>query len=609
MMSNNYGISNTRDIEFVLGEWLPTEEVFNLDAFVEGFAKEDVPALLDAMRVFAKDYLEQAEDEADRFGVIFEDNKVHCCPTYKEMYDAMQEDGWGTSNFEVGGDGVVMPSILFAAEEEVMGSACLPIVSLLTLCGGVANLIQRFASDEVKDKVLPHLFSGEWTGSMCMTEAVAGSDIGSLQSKAKPTDTEGVFQIRGNKQFISFGDHDLTDNAIYAMLARVEGAAPGSKGLSLFVVPKCWIEDDGSLSDNDVIPVGIEGKMGLHGMPTVRMAFGQQGGCRGWLLGKDPRENDGRGDGISQMFTLMNFARINVGFFSVGQISNAVGNAVDYCKERVQGHPRVVPEGATPTLIYHEDVRRALMLGKAHEEAIRAMLYKTMFNYDISMHHPDEATRKAAAERVDFAVPLCKAYPAETEWDVIAEQLQLFGGYGYCDEFPMLKFACDCKVNSIWEGTDYIQSEDLVRRKFFINDSALFNRFISELSAFIDEVPASDVFVDEVRILNEARNALCTIHGYLEDWDVRLALVYAKRVLMATAQLYASWCILDEAFLANSCLENLTSADSDYEYYKGKIASMKYYLHNVTPEVAHLANMMSTPDDTALTIDVESFDF
>lgn len=608
-MSSNFAYANTRDIEFVLGEWLPTENIFNLDRYAGKVEKADIPEFLESIRVLSKTVLEPADLAGEEFGVTFEDTHAGCAPEHKEAFATIQMDGWGTSSIDDDPDAWAMPHIVFAAGQEMMAAGCVSVSALVTLTTGVADLIQTYGSEEVKEIFLPKLFEGEWTGAMCLTETTAGSDTGAMRTRAKVTDDPRIFNIEGNKQFISYGDHDLTDNIVYALLARVEGAKPGVKGLSLFIVPRYWPNEDGTLEDNGVYSVGIEEKMGLHGMPTLRLAFGLNGTCRGWLLGENPLDNDGNGTGIAQMFKLMNFARLGVGFASLGFAANAVYNARDYCKERVQGSLYGADPSDKTTIIHHDDVRRALMAGKSQVDAMRAMLYKTAYYYDLAHTHPDSEMREQAGRWVSFTTPLCKAYPSDTVWEIAAEQLQLFGGYGYCEDFPLAKIARDSKIESIWEGTNYIQASDLVFRKFEEHDRQSLTEFRKAIAKFLKTERDNEELKSEFVRLRKAVESFDEIVSFVQNAPYHLKAEYAKRILTATAQLYASWCILDQATLAVKCLKGLEKTHPDWAFYQGKIASARYYLRNITPSISLLAECLKDPDPTAIEADLEIFEF
>ena len=611
-MASSFAYGNTRDLEFVIKEWLPLEDVLALDPYAEMFAPEDVPDLLDSMRVFAKGMLEPADEAGEAHGVKFEGGQVHVCPEVSDAYRQLQEDGWGSSNFDDDPEGYRMPRVLFAAAQEMMGAACISAMGAATLTSGVAQLLQNFGNDYVREAYLPYLLSGEWTGAACLTETTSGSDVGTLTTRALPTETPGVYDLRGNKQFISFGDHDMTENIVYCVLARVKGALPGTRGLSLFCVPKLWVEEDGSLVSNGVAPVGIEEKMGLHSMPTCRMAFGQTGQCRGWLMGDlrecDPLLHDGRGQGMAQMFDMINFARLSVGQYCVGYAANAVANAREYAKGRVQGRALAGNDAKRVPIIEHAEVRRSLLAGKAQVEAMRAMLYRAQHYLDLSRFHPDEAVREGALDWVQFSVPLCKAYPGDTVHAVAAECLQVFGGYGFCEDYPAAKILRDAKVNSIWEGTSYMQARDLVDRKFRMKGGALFGRF----RKLVDELAEASAGVGEctlpARAVQDAAVRYDQLVEALAGMEVEMRPTYLRRVLEATARLYAAALLVDQARLAADKLAQ-GCTPQDETFYRGKLAVARFFAANELPFVASLADQMAQPDATAVDVLAESLDY
>ena len=291
-------------------------------------------------------------------------------------------------------------------------------------------MIGLYGNEELKNKFQPNLFSGKWGGTMCLTEAGAGSDVGDMLAKAYPTDDPRIYKIKGQKIFITAGDRDDVENIIHLYLARVEGAAQGTKGLSLFLMPKYWINEDGSFSDNDVQCIGIEHKMGLKGSVTASLVSGENNNCRGWLLGAPP-DAEGKGQGMKQMFNMMNDARIDTGRLATAVASNAYWNAKNYGKERVQGRPLTNPKAGRVTINKHEDVKRMYMLNKATTEACRALLAKCYYYEDVAGFATDPERRKWAHGKIEMLTPLCKAYPSDEAWGLISESLQSYGGYGY----------------------------------------------------------------------------------------------------------------------------------------------------------------------------------
>ncbi|NLN87492.1 MAG: acyl-CoA dehydrogenase, partial [Syntrophomonadaceae bacterium] len=411
---------------------------------------------------------------------------------------------------------------------------------------------------------------------------------------------------------ISGGDNDFTENIIHLYLARIEGSRPGTAGISLCVVPKFWVNEDGSLEPNDFQITGIEHKMGQHGSVTASLAAGDNDGCRGWLLGVDPRTNEGKGEGMPQMFQMMNLARMETGHMALSCIANAFANARDNAKERIQGRAFTNPRGGRVAIINHEDIKRTLMMGKAHTDAIRAMMYRVYLAFDQRHRDPDPAVRKAASDLIEMTTPLCKAYPTDESWWLIGEAIQAYGGYGYCSEYPVEQIARDSKIYSIWEGTNFIQSLDLVGRKMTMKGGSVFAGFLQEMVDFCaanKENPALlKEFANLERALNAYQKMIGALTGYMKDNLAKIPL-YSRRVLTATSILYAGRQLLDQAVLAARRAEELGPDHYDYNFYYGKVASARYYLRNVMPTVWSLSEIIIDGDTSAIDVPIEVFEY
>ncbi len=625
-MSANFAYLNARDLKFILKEWLPTEEIFAYPKYADYYSKEDLDSVLDPCLKMAKELIEPTNSDGDDHPCRYENGKVVTPPTFGPLFHKLQEEGWGTSNIDNSEGAMVLPKILLASVWEMFMAANPTFLPYIILTGGAAELVRDFATDEIREVFLPKMMDGTWAGTMCLTEPSAGSDVGDILSKAYPTDNPRIFKIKGSKMFITGGDNDFTENVIHLYLARIEGAKAGTKGISLFIVPKYWVNEDGSLSDNDVQTTGIEHKLGQYGSITASLSFGENNGCRGWLLGANPMENDGIGEGMAQMFEMMNGARMETGHLALACICNAFYNTRDYCKERIQGRLMTNPQAGRVTIINHEDIKRTLLMGKAHMEAMRAMMYRTYFAFDIKYNDSDPNKRKKASNLIEVTTPLCKAYPSDEAWWLIGEAIQAYGGYGYCEEYPVAQIARDVKIYSIWEGTNFIQSMDLVGRKWMLGKGAVFADFIQEMRDFYEankvmvEAAASgepgqlDLSLDkEFAILGRALDAYTqmqmAIGGYMGQKKVGMLPLYARRILTATSQLYAGRCILDQALLASKKAQEVGSEHYDYNFYIGKIISAKYFLRNVVPNVWAVADIIKDGDCSAIDIPIAAFDF
>jgi len=611
-MSSNFAYLNTRDLEFIIQEWLPSEKVFNYDQFKDYYSKEDVKSVLAPILKMAKELVEPTNEDGDSNPVKLVDGKVTLPKSFGPLFHKLQSEGWGTSNIDKSEDAMIMPHVLHSAVIELLCAANPTFYPYILLTSGAADLIQSFADKDLKDIFLPKMMDGTWSGTMCLTEPSAGSDVGDILSKAYPTDDPRIFKIKGQKIFITGGDNDFCENIIHLYLARVEGAQAGTGGISLFIVPKFWVNEDGSFSDNDCITTGVEHKLGQMGSCTAALAFGDSGNCRGFLLGKNPLTNDGKGEGMAQMFQMMNLARMETGHMAHCCIANAFYNARDYAKDRVQGRPFTNPRGDRVSIINHEDIRRTLMMGKAYTEANRAMLMKALFNFDIREHDPNPEEAKKAATYVEIVTPLCKAFPSDEGWWLCGEAIQAYGGYGFCEEYPVAQIARDIKIYSIWEGTNFIQSLDLVGRKMGMAKGAAFGAFMQEMKDFCAANKGAAGLEKEFANFDRALTAYDGILGALVAWkssNPSLIPTYSRRVLTATAQLHAGHLLLDQALIAQKKAAEVGADHFDYKFYDGKVKTAKWFLRNVVPAVWCAADIITDGDTSALDIDIAAFDY
>ncbi|NPV89257.1 MAG: acyl-CoA dehydrogenase [Firmicutes bacterium] len=610
-MSYRYAY-NTRDIKFILKEWLPVDEVLAFDRYKNYYSKEDLDPIVDQVRKVAEEVIAPTAEDGETIGVRFEDGKVYIPPSFHKAHRFLQDQGWGASNFDIAGEGC-LPFTVFGLLWEIMSGANAALMPYVGNAGAVASVIHHYASDELKKKFLPNLLNGTWGGTMCLTEPSAGSDVGDMLSKAYPTDQPGLYKIKGQKIFITVGDRDDVENIIHLFLARIDGAAKGTKGLSLFIMPKYWINEDGTVVDNDVQSAGIEHKMGLKGQATVQLVVGENDGCRAYLIGNPPDEN-GVGQGIMQMFNMMNEARLDTGRLATAVASNAYWNAKDYGKERVQGRLLTNPKSGRVTINKHEDVKRMYLLNKATTEACRALLAKCYYYEDVREFAPDKERRKWAQSKLDVLTPLCKAYPSDEAWGLIAESLQSYGGYGYCEDYPAANAARDCKIWSIWEGTNFIQAMDLIGRKWTQGKGVPFGMTLKEIEDFIGANKGSLEGMDkEIGHLEKALAAYRGIQmmaaGYAQSGKIGLMAVFARRILTATAQLYCGYLLLDQAVIAKKKMAELGEGHYDYNFYLGKVISARYYLNNAVPNVWHVADLVKIGDTSVIEAPDEIFEY
>jgi len=609
MPHNNY-LYQTRDIKFQIKEWLPMNDLLSLDAYKDYYGLDDFDAILDVNYKVCRDVICPANKDADDPGMKYvggNERAVVSPDSFKTVYNTVMDAELGPQ-FGNRGEGKI-PLTWYAPILEMQSGASPALVMFWCLTQGATTVIQKFCSQKHQDMFLPKMFSGEWSGTMCLTEPGAGSEVGAVQTKAFPTDTPGLWKIKGQKCFITSGDHDMAENIIHLVLAKCPGAKEGTAGISLFLVPKFWVNEDGSMGAwNDVTSVGIEHKMGLHGSSTLTLAFGENDNCYGWMVG-DEDPVDGRGRGMAQMFQYMNEERLNTGLFSLGALGSAYYAALDYAKVRVQGKKSTDPKGPSVRIIEHEDVRRMLLLQKSVMEAIRALIYQTYYYVDLSHDAPTPEERKYADDMFMINNPLCKAYASDMAWLMTAEAIQCHGGYGFMEEYAPASLARDCKIYSLWEGTNFIQSQDFTGRKFTMKDGVPFKKWLKEIEDFIISQKTPE-FAAEFAMMEEAFAAFKSIIDMNAAWqsnDRQMKQLFATRTMHAAARIYCGKLMLSQGLLAAKRLAELGDDHFDANFYKGKIASVKFYIMNVVPEVFGYYRVMKAGDSSAIDMAEEQF--
>lgn len=606
-MSATYSYG-TKELKFVLKEWLPMQQIFDYDRYKDYYSLDDIDTMVDQVNKICRDMIAPYNDDVP---VRLENGKTYVNPEFKRLFKYIQENGWGTSNIDHHGEGCI-PLTVLCALGEMMCAANPSFMPYIGLTTGAAGLVQSFADDDLKEMFLPKMFDGTWSGTMCLTEATAGSDVGDILSRAYPTDDPRIYKIKGSKIFITGGDGDHVENIIHLYLARIEGGKPGTKGISLFIVPKYWVNPDGSLEPNDVETTAVEHKLGLKGSATAALATGENNNCRGWLLGTFDKET-GEGQGMEQMFQMMNEERHITGMAALSVTSNAFWNAAAYCKERIQGRPITNPRGDRVTIINHEDVKRMLLLNKATLEACRAICLKTAFLMDVVDNETDPEKKKIAKGKWDCLTPVAKAYPSDEAWPLVGECMQAMGGYGYCEEYPIAQSARDVKIYSIWEGTNFIQAMDLIGRKWMMGKGAVFAGLLQDIDDFIQANKNTEGFEKEFAKLEKAlasyRQIQMTIGGFFGAKQYGLMPTYARRILTATGQLLGGWCMLEQGMIAKKRMEELGKDHWDYNFYYGKLLSCQYYLRNVVPNVWHLLEIIQEGDTSCMEAPIEIFDY
>lgn len=605
-MGVNFYRRDDRDLKFVLFEQMDIDRVLGYGAFGD-FSREDLGLIIEEANKMAREVLGPVMQDGDRQGCVWSERGVKTPEAWKQCWRLMFEAGWPAASLspEFGGQG--LPNVVGGLIDEFFVGANMAFMSFPGLTTGNGELIEEYGTDQDRELFVEKMYTGVWGGTMCLTEPQAGSDVGALTTKAVPdpaADDPRIHRIEGNKRFISCGEHDLTENIIHLVLARLEGAPAGTKGLSLFIVPKIWVNPDGSLGEpNDVVCTGIEHKMGLHGSSTCSLSFGENGGCRGILLGRP-------NGGIAQMFKMMNHSRIICGRQATALTAAAYDAAREYAKERVQGERFGSRDGRRLALVEHEDVRRMLMNLKSGSEAMRAFLARLLFYSDVAGHDPDPAERQKAQERVDLLTPLVKAYHASLAFDFIKDAVHVFGGSGYCSDFPVEQYLRDVKIVDIWEGTHYIQSADLAGRKLGMRGGEVFREQIQEIANFAAAHADDQDFAPDCRLLGEATGMVgdfaARFAGYMGGEKTPLVPLYATRLLDSMAETVMAQLLLDQALIARERLAGVDPAGADAAFYRGKIASARYFCRNILTNVYGRHASLIQEDRTALEVPLES---
>ena len=531
-------ILDSRDLRFILFDQLKIQNLTSYEAFKD-MDREIFEATLDLAEQIAIEKLYDANIKGDRTGVTYDPEKrtVTTPAEYKGGMQAINEAGFVSISNDPRWGGMGMPDPVWKGCLEYAAASGIPLSMYLTLNLGVINLIRRHGPADLQNTYLEKMVMGEWSGTMCLTEPTAGTDVGALKTKAVKQD-DGTYRITGNKIFITCGDTDLYENVVHAVLARVEGAPAGTRGISIFIVPKFLPDGDGRPGkSNDVVCTGIEHKMGLHGSPTCSLSFGDNGDCVGYLLGDECQ-------GMGIMFEMMNEARLDVAYQGLGVSSAAYMHAATYAKGRIQGKgPR--PGDGQVTIINHPDVQRMLLGMKSTIEAMRALNYYCSLQYDL-MHVGSGEEKQEAEAMLDFLIPQCKAGCTDQSWLITGEAMQVYGGYGYCSEYPVEQYARDSKILSIYEGTNGIQSLDLLIRKLLKNpDMNNYRIYKKRIRATIDTATG----IADEKHLAVVREALGQMDEVVQHLSGELAAGRQAEVLAQAVPVQQAFTMLSYAWM------------------------------------------------------------
>ena len=592
-------IAPVRDMQFVIRELAGLERLTALPGYEE-VTLELADAVLEEAAKLASEVLAPLNKTGDEQGASLTRDGVVAAQGFGAAYRQFVENGWNGlgGDSEYGGQG--LPGLIAAATVEIWNSANMAFALCPLLTAGAMEALKQHGARELKARYLPKLVSGEWTGTMNLTEPQAGSDLSAVRTKAVPEGDH--YRLYGQKIFITWGDHDMTDNVVHLVLARTPDAPEGVRGISLFLVPKVLIDADGNLGErNDVRCVSIEHKLGIHASPTCVMSFGDAQGAIGYLVGQENK-------GLAHMFTMMNEARQKVGLQGLGIAERAYQAARDYAKERVQGRPAGQKSGDRVTIIHHPDVRRMLLTMKSQIEAMRAFGYVLAADLDLAHKHPDEAERRRRQARVDLLIPVLKGWCTELAVEVTSLGVQVYGGMGFIEETGACQYLRDARIAPIYEGTTGIQAADLVGRKLPADKGWAMAALIGEMHAVEPQLAQADgadfasiraALRDGVLALEQATQwVLQTIE---QDPDATLAASFSY--LMLVGYVCGGWQMARAAVAARACLQS----GEHKGFYRAKIATATFYAEQIMPKANALLSAVKSGASTALALGEECF--
>ncbi len=598
-------IADRRDVDFVLHEQIQVEDLSKTELFTD-FNKKTVDMIVKEARNLAIKEILPTRELGDQEGCQFDNGKVTVPESFHKAFELLKDGEWVamTEDPEWGGQG--MPTTVALAASDYLVGANFAFMMYAGLTHGAGKLIESFGTQLQKRLFLNKMYTGEWTGTMLLTEPEAGSDVGALTTSAVKND-DGTYSITGNKIFISGGEHDLSENIIHPVLARIEGAPGGSKGISLFIVPKIWVNDDGSLGEfNDVVCTGIEEKMGIHGNSTCSLMLGGRGKCRGMLLGEENK-------GMRAMFLMMNEARLLVGLQGLACASSAYMYAVDYARQRVQGKNllQMMDQNAfSVPIIQHPDVRRQLMMMKVYVEGIRSLLYYVGMCEDRVKICEDANEKSKYQGIIDVLIPIAKGYVTDRAFEVCSHGVQVYGGYGYIRDYPMEQLLRDCRITMIYEGTNGIQAMDLLGRKLGLNKGKPVMDLLGEIQKSIAMAKDSQGLEDLAAKLEEIVDKLGEVALHMGTTamspNVLNAFAFAHPFMEVCGDVVMAWMLLWRAAIAARELEN-KPRKKDAAFYEGQIKSAEFFIYSIIPITAGKIKAILATNGAAVEIDEKSF--
>ena len=600
-------IFDTKDWKFILNEVIGLENVLALPVFAD-YDESMFEQIVEEGVKLAVEKIAPANEPGDREECRIEDGRVITPSAYEEPWKAYTEGGWISMELSPEWGGMGLPSTVAAPLAEAFSAACQAFYMYGGLTTGSAHLIESFANEELKKTFVPKMYSGQWGGTMCLTEPQAGSAVGDLTTSAVLND-DGTYSIEGSKIFISGGDATFYENAVHLVLARVKGDPAGTKGISLFAVPRLNVNDDGSVGDwNHVSVTALEHKMGINGSATCQITFGDGEPSVGYLVGEQRM-------GMPYMFQMMNHARLATGMQGVALGNAGYQQALAYAKERKQGPSVQDLKGASVEIINHPDVRRNLMFMKAFGEGTRGLAGKIAFASDVERHSTDEAAKTAAGDFIEIATPIMKAYSTDKGFKSTELAVQVFGGYGYTKDFPVEQYLRDVKISSIYEGTNGIQALDLLGRKMRQKGGALFMSYVMQLGKFIGENKENEAISDVIATLERAQGSLGEVAFWLSQTgakDLSLSLLQATPFLELFGDVMIGHVLAERASIAAKALVDkhgtATPSREDREnntevnFYASKIDTARFFMAEIVALAPSKARSMTSGQRAALDI-------
>jgi alkylation response protein AidB-like acyl-CoA dehydrogenase len=571
------------DMKFVLRELVDMELLAQLPGFAE-MTPDVADAVLDEAAKFAGAVLSPLNRSGDLEGVRWQDGQVLTASGWKQAYARFTADGWNALSCPAEFGGQNLPRALSALIEEMWNGANVAFALCPMLTRGAIDALELRGTEAQRELYLPKMVSGEWTGTMNLTEPQAGSDLSAVRTRAVPTG-DGRYLVTGQKIFITYGEHDLTDNIVHMVLARVAGAPDGVKGTSLFLVPKFLVNADGSLgARNDVHCLSVEHKLGIHASPTCVLAFGQNGGALAELIGEENR-------GLEYMFIMMNAARYSVGIEGVGLSERAYQTALAYARERIQGTEAGIRGGPRVPILRHPDVRRMLLVMKSQTEAMRALAGVVAVSLDAARLHPNAEERERHQARADLMIPIIKGWCTENSVDIASLGIQVHGGVGFVEETGAAQYLRDARITPIYEGTTAIQANDLIGRKLARDRGTAAQIVVAEMRTLASTLSAEPKLSAVVPAFSAAVDALERAIAYVVEnyaTDIRAVSVGAVPMLKLFGIVAGGWQLLRSASIAERRLAGANGGDA--AFYEAKILSARFYADYVLAQSSGLAH-------------------